>query len=269
MTAEDAAALDDPTRRLIVSEITIATVREALRQGFRDFRAAPLIGSSVGLFFAAGGWIVFYMVEFAGLIYLAYPTAAGFALLGPFTATVLYEVSMRLAAGERVAFGATFSGALKKGRDRLSWLPMITLFGFIIWLDVAAALYAIFFGVKSPEIPQLFIDILTTPTGLLFLVVGNAIGAFFAVMLFSISVMSYPLLMDRGTDPVTAMMTSVKAVKTNPVPLIGYGFFVAATLAASTLTGFLALLVVMPLLGHTTWHLYKATVHVEDVGPGL
>jgi len=258
----DEEAAFEPPKKLDVNQISFATVRQALASGTRDFKAAP-VGIAVGLFFAIGGWLVFAMIFWLGYIYLAYPTAAGFALLGPFTATVLYDISRLLSEGKRPGWSA-IGPALRTGRERLSWLPMITLFGFMIWLDVAAALYAIFFGLKEPNLASLLTEIVTTPTGVLFLIVGNAVGAFFAIMLFSISVMSYPLLMDQGVDAVTAILTSVKAVRRNPLPLIGYGALIAILLALSVVLGFLGLLVVMPILGHATWHLYRLTVVVVE-----
>ena len=252
-----------PPKNFAIETITTDTVLEALVKGHTDFRAAAPLGVAVGLFFAVGGWVIFTMVYWFGYIYLAYPTAAGFALIGPFTATVMYDVSRRLSEGEQPGWSA-FGPALRRGRERLSWLPMITLFGLMIWLDVAAALYAIFFGLKSPQLTALITEIVTTPSGLLFLVVGNAVGFFFAVMLFSISVMGYPMLMDHGVDAITAIVTSVKAVKANPVLLIGYGLLVSALLAASVLTAFIGLIIVIPFLGHATWHLYRATIKVAE-----
>lgn len=246
-----------------IRTIDIQTLRTALTNGWRDFRAAAPIGSAFGLFFAVGGLVILAMVFWAGYIYLAYPTAAGFALIGPFTATVMYEVSRQLNGGEKPSWSSSVWPALRQARNRLSWLPMITLFGFIIWLDVAAAIYAIFFGLKQPELVPLLTEIFTTTHGLVFLVAGNGIGAGFAITLFSISIISYPLLMDREVDAVTAIITSVKSVKANPVPLLGFGFIVAVLLGICIVTAFVAMIVVLPFLGHAAWHLYRSTISVD------
>ncbi len=263
-TAPTGGGSDAAPGKITVRTIGLAALREALSNGWRDFRATASIGLVFGLFFAVGGLVIVVMVFWAGYIYLAYPTAAGFALVGPFAATVMYEVSRQLNAGETPSWSSSVGPALRQGRQRLSWLPMITLFGFIIWLDVAAAIYAIFFGLKQPELIPLLTEIFTTPAGLLFLVAGNVIGAGFAVTLFSISVMSYPLLMDREVDAVTAIITSVKAVRTNPVPLLGFGSIVALSLGVCIATAFVAMIAVLPFLGHTAWHLYRSTVDVAE-----
>lgn len=261
-TADDEAVT--PPKKFEIRPVDLSTLRRSLAAGWRDFRRTAPIGMVFGLFFSLGGLLILAMVFWAGYVYLAYPTAAGFALIGPFAATVMYEMSHQLSDGKTPTWKSSVGPGLRQGRQRLSWLPMITLFGFIIWMDVAAAMYAIFFGIKEPQLIALLTEIFTTPSGLLFLLIGNAVGAFFAVLLFSISVMSYPLLMDHGVDAVTAIITSVRAVRANPVPLLGFGFLVAACLVFSAVTASLGLIVVLPFLGHSAWHLYRNTVAVAD-----
>jgi uncharacterized membrane protein len=141
-------------------------------------------------------------------------------------------------------------------------MAFVTLFIFILWMYQARLLVALFLGVNAsfPSLQEFISTVLTTSEGLIFLMVGNVIGAALSLILFSLTVVSFPLLLDRDVDFVTAMITSVRAVVTSPGPMIGWAAVIAVLLVVSALPFFLGLLVTLPVLGHTTWHLYRRVV---------
>lgn len=263
VAAESAEAGDVATARKAVptiNTITFADVLASLGDGMRDLQRAPACGIAIGAFYAVGGMVIYLLTSWAGLFYLTYPMAAGFALLGPFAAIALYEVSRRLETGEPRSLGRVFGVVTGAGGRSLGWMPMLNLFVFFIWIDVAAAIYLGFFGLRRFDLVSLVTEALTTPHGLLFLVIGNAIGAVFAVLVFTTTVVGYPLLLDRDTDFVTAIVTSWKAVRANPLPMLSYGMIVGVLTFLAILPALLGLIIVLPVLGHATWHLYRRVV---------
>ena len=244
----------------VVRAVTAADVAEALVLGLRDFQAAPLYGLATGALYAAGGLLIVASVTALGKVYLAYPLAAGFALIGPFVAVGLYEVSRRREAGEPLSFAAIWS--VMTGRRELAWMAFVTLFVFIMWMYQVRFLMALFLGLNASfsSLQQFITVVLTTNEGLLFLMVGNVIGAALSLILFSLTVVSFPLLLDRDVDFVTAMITSVRAVAASPLPMIGWAATIVMLLIVSALPFFLGLLVALPVLGHATWHLYRRIV---------
>jgi uncharacterized membrane protein len=236
-------------------------VVEALAAGLRDFQAAPLLGLILGALYAVGGLVIVLSVTQFGLSYLAYPLAAGFALIGPFVAIGFYEVSRHRETGGIPSLGDIWSSI--RSRSELGWMAFVTLFIFIMWMYQARFLMALFFGLNASFVTlhQFITVVLTTNEGLLFLLVGNIIGAVLSLILFSLTVVSFPLLLDRNdVDFVTAMITSVRAVVMSPAPMIGWAAVVVMLLIISALPFFLGLLVTLPVLGHTTWHLYRRIV---------
>ena len=233
---------------------------EALALGWKDFCRAPAFGLFFGGLYMVGGWAIAGLALFSRLYYLAYPLATGFALLGPFVAAGLYEVSRRLERGEPLGWRAVL-GAVRKGGTRdLGWMALVTLFAFIIWVDFALFLYLVFYGLHMPAWQDFLLGLFTTLDGFAFFVVGNLCGAAIAFFIFCITMVSCPLLLDRDIDFVTAMLTSLRAVGANRAQMVSWAGMIAMMMCAALLTGLLALLVVLPLLGHATWHVYRRIV---------
>lgn len=251
----------------IVRAITVRDVAEALVQGLRDFQAMPLYGLAVGAAYAAAGAAIVLSVAALGMSYLAYPLAAGFALIGPFVAVGLYEVSRCRERGAPVSLRGLL--AVMTARSEIGWMAFVTLFIFIIWMYQVRLLMALFLGlnVSYSSLQQFISVVLTTNEGLVFLAVGNLVGAALSLLLFSLTVVSFPLLLDRDVDFVTAMITSVRAVVTSPVPMIGWAAVIVVLLVVSALPFFLGLLVTLPVLGHATWHLYRRIVEPAAAAP--
>jgi uncharacterized membrane protein len=240
--------------------ITARDVADCVAQGFADFRAAPLAGFTVGCVFAMGGMAVVASLFMLGVPWLAYPTAAGFVLIGPFAALSLYEVSRRRERGERVSLGQAV--AVVVARPEVRWMAFVTLFIFIIWMYQVRLMIALFLGIGASfsSLQEFLRAVFGTPEGLVFLTVGNALGAVLALVVFTLTVVSFPMLLDRDVDFITAMITSVQAVIANPVVMIGWGVIVTVVLVASMAPGFLGLVVALPVLGHATWHLYRRLI---------
>ncbi|MGP9821563.1 DUF2189 domain-containing protein [Salinarimonas sp. NSM] len=250
-----------PRAEPVVRAITQDDVRAALAEGLSDFRAAPQFGLFFGAVYALGGIALVLLTAYSGMGYLVYPLAAGFALIGPFVAVGLYEVSRRRETGERLAFGPVLGVVFGQSKRELGWMAFVTLFIMIIWMYQVRLLLAIFLGYQSfATLGQFLTVVFTTPEGLMFLVVGNIVGAVLAAALFSLTVVSFPLLLDRDVDFITAMITSVKAVVTSPKPMLGWAAFIVALLVLAIVPFFLGLLIVLPALGHATWRLYRRVV---------
>ncbi|MHB2166275.1 DUF2189 domain-containing protein [Alsobacter sp. R-9] len=251
-----AALRPDP----VIRRITRQDVAEAFAAGLRDFQAQPVYGLFFGGIYAVGGLVMLLATASWGLLYLVYPLAAGFALIGPFVAVGLYEVSRRRETGESITWGAILGVVFAQSRRELGWMAFVCVFLFILWMYQIRLLVALFFGFQPMAMNDFLSNLLGTPEGLLFLLIGHVDGAILSLVLFSLTVVSFPLLLDRDVDFITAMITSVRSVVTNPAPMVGWAAVVVVALIIGSLPAFLGLAVVLPVLGHTTWHLYRRLV---------
>ena len=147
----------------------------------------------------------------------------------------------------------------------LGWMALVSGFSLFIWMDIAAFLFFGFIGLPRLSLQELLREVFTTPMGLLFLVIGNAVGAVMAMIVFSVSVISFPILFDREIDFVTAMITSVKVVLANKLPMAVWCATIAVLVGLSLLSGLVALFVVLPVLGYASWHLYRKAVAPVDL----
>jgi len=247
-----------------VRAITVDDISAALSDGLRDFRAAPAFGLLIGAVYAIAGNVLFWVAASFDFLFLAYPLAAGFALVAPFAAVGIYETSRRLAIGGDVSIGALAGSVPPHARRELGYMALVTAFGMIAWVYAAGFVYALFFGISSLGETDIVTAIVSTGLGIAFLVTGALIGAVMATVIFSVSVVSFPLLLDRDVDFITAMITSVKAVVVNPKTMIVWAAIVSGLMVLAVLPAFLGLFVVLPVLGHTSWHLYRKLVAPEE-----
>ena len=241
----------------IVLQVTVGDILDVLGQGLRDFRAAPLFGLFVGGLYTLVGWMLILLLVRFELPFLVYPLAAGFAFVVPIVATVCYAVSRNRERNEPLSCGGVRRAVWDAARRDLGWMALVTGFSLFIWMDIAALLFFGFLGLKAMSAPELLREIFTTPMGLLFLFIGNGVGAVIALSVFSFSVISFPMLFDRDTDFVTAMITSVKVVVQNRTAMITWCGTIAMLIGLSLLSGLVGLIVVLPVLGHASWHLYR------------
>lgn len=257
----DAAATVRPDP--VIRAITLQDVAGAFAAGLRDFQAYPLYGLFFGGIYAIGGLVMLLLSASWGMLYLAYPMAAGFALIGPFVAVGLYEVSRRRETGEPITWSKVLGCVFAQSKRELGWMSLVCVFIFMMWMYQVRLLLALFFGFQPVTAETFLHTLLRTPEGWLFLVIGHVDGAVLSLVLFSLTVVSFPLLLERDVDFITAMITSVRAVTNNPVPMVVWALVVVVLLIAACLPAFLGLLVVLPVLGHATWHLYRRLVVLE------
>lgn len=242
-----------------VRDLTVNDIFTALAKGVDDFRTAPIYGLVVGGIYMLAGWALIALLIYFGLPYLAYPMAMGFALIAPFAGLIFYAVSEHLERNKPLSWGSVMSAVKDAAQRDLRWMAVVTGFALVIWLDMAAISFFAFMGFESFG-PKLLEKLFTTPTGLIFLVLGNLVGAIIALCVFSISAVSFPMLYDRDVDFVTAMVTSVRLVLNNPVAMVFWCGLIGLFSAISIVTAFLGLIVMLPIVGHASWHVYTAGV---------
>lgn len=244
-----------------VAALSVSDLRQCLFEGMSDFARAPVYGIFFGAVFALAGLAIVAALTWWQIPWLIYPFAIGFPLIGPFAAAGLYEVSRRLETGQPLSWGTVLPVVWAQRGRELSWMAFVMLFVFWIWMYQIRLLVALFLGRLSFSTLDRFLTIVfTTTEGWIFLAVGHVVGAAISLGLFSITVISIPLLMERNIDFVTAMITSIKTVAASPVVLLGWGVVVTVSMLVACVPFFLGLLVVLPVLGHTTWHIYRRAV---------
>ena len=236
--------------------LTVVDIRDALFNGWADFRAKPLFGLFFGGVFALGGIALYVLSSIFHSPVLIIELAVGFPLLGPFIAVGLYEVSRRLSLGVPVIWGEVLSVVFRQSRREMGWMAFVVLFVFWIWMYQIRLVSALFIGYRGFVGLEDFLAFLATGHGLTFLAVGTLVGALLAAALFSLTVVSMPLLLDRDVDIVTALITSVRTVFENLPAMICFGVIIAVMTLAAIVPFFLGLIIVLPVLGHATWHLY-------------
>ncbi len=241
-----------------LAPVTPETLSGALKAGWTDFRAAPQFGAFFAAVYAVGGLVLWYGLFALGQPFWFVIFAAGFPLFAPFAAVGLYEVSRRRQQGLPLAWGGIL-GALKgHGDGQLPAMAVIVLLIFGFWVILARALFAIFLGESG--IGATSLSALWSPAGVAMLVVGTVVGGVLAFVLFSITVFSLPMLLDRPVDFVSAIVTSVMAVRANFAVMMRWAVQITVLLILGMLPAFLGLFIVLPVLGHATWHLYVLTV---------
>lgn len=244
-----------------IAPLSFADLRECLFRGMSDFARAPIYGVFFGGVFAVAGIVIVLALTSWNMSWMIYPVAIGFPLIGPFAAAGLYEVSRRLDNGRPLVRAEILSVVWVQRRREMSWMAFVMLFVFWIWMYQVRLLIALFLGRMSFSTLDKFLTVVfTTAEGWIFLAAGHVVGAVLSLVLFSITVVSVPLLMEREVDFVTAMITSVRTVLTSPGPMLGWGLFVTLAMLAACVPFFLGLLFVLPILGHATWHLYRRAV---------
>ena len=253
--------------RIEVRRIGIADLKDALRKGFDDFLVMPTHAMFLCIVYPILGLLLARLALGYSVLPLLYPIATGFALVGPFAALGLYELSRRREAGLPMSVTNAFDVLESSSIGAIAALSLLLLAVFGTWVMVANEIYIANFGYAPSESIESFIrDVFTTRAGWNLIIFGNLVGFCFAVVVLTIGVVSFPLLLDRDVGAAVALLTSIRAVVQNPLIMALWGFIVAALLLIGTLPFFLGLTVVMPVLGHATWHLYRKVV-VSEEGP--
>ena len=249
------------TAQPVVRHIAPSDLYQALARGLDDFTAMPSHALFLCVIYPVLGLLLIAMSLGNSMLPLAFPIAAGFALVGPLAAIGLYELSRRREAGLDTASSHVFDVMRSPSLGAIVALGLLLMAIFLIWIAVAEAIYIANFGYHAPaSLRQFAHDVLYTRAGWSLIFFGTGIGFLFAVLVLSISVVSFPLLLDRDVGAAVALLTSVRVVAANPFTMALWGLIVATLLAIGSLPFFLGLTVVMPVLGHATWHLYRRAV---------
>jgi uncharacterized membrane protein len=229
-----------------------------LAAGWRDLRLQPAASLAYGLaVFAVSGAIVAGLFAF-GWDYILFPALAGFMVVGPLLATGLYDKSRRIARGIPVSLRCMVI-VRPAAPGQLLFTGVLLLLLMLLWMRAAVIVYALFFGLLPfPGVDHVAKILFTTPSGWALLIVGGVVGALFASFSFAISVFSIPMMLEEPVDALTAMGTSMALVWNNLPVMLAWGALALALFLASLGTGLLGLIVVFPLLGHGTWHAWRA-----------
>ncbi|MCG7393208.1 DUF2189 domain-containing protein [Microvirga sp. ACRRW] len=229
-----------------------------LKAGWHDLLAQPGLSIAYGVAVFAITAILVWTLIASGRDYILFPAIAGYMIVAPVLAMGLYEKSRVLEAGGHPTL-RTMALVQPRAGAQIFFTGLLLCLLMLLWMRAAVLIYALFFGVRPfPGFDGVVGMLLTTPTGWAMLLVGIAIGGLFAAFAFAISVFSIPMLLDTRTDALTAMGTSMAMVWNNLMPMIAWGAIVLALFTASAVTGFLGFILIFPLLGHATWHAYRA-----------
>ena len=264
MTADSAGAAGPRPTAPEILTVETSDLAHALRRGWQDFRAAPLYGLFFAAVYVAGGWLILWAMTAQGQIWWTLPASAGFPILGPFIACGLYEVSRRLERGEALDWPGVLQVILRQKDRQIPAMAAVIVVYFLFWNFLAHMIFALFLGTATMTNVSSSIAIFLTPAGLAFLAVGTAVGAVFAGMLYALTVVALPMLLDREVDFVTAMLTSFGVVRESPVVMLGWGLVIAVMLFAGMATLFFGLFAALPILGHASWHLYRRAIGWES-----
>jgi uncharacterized membrane protein len=247
-----------------VRRIDLADLSDVLARGLSDFAAYRTDVIFLCIIYPVVGLVLASFAFGYGMLPLLFPLASGFALIGPVAAVGLYEMSRRREQGVNITWADAFGVVRAPAFGAILVLGLLLLAIFLLWLAAAYAIYYVTLGPEPPASVGAFVrDVFTTGAGWTMILVGVGVGFLFAVLVLMISVVSFPMLLDRDVGLYTAVATSVHAVVANPVPMAVWGLIVAGGLVIGSLPVFLGLILVMPVLGHATWHLYRKLVPRE------
>jgi uncharacterized membrane protein len=245
----------------VVRRIGVADLRAAIAKGFDDFAANRSDVIFLCILYPMVGLVLGRLAFGYGMLSLLFPLAAGFTLVGPLAASGLNEMSRRRELGADVTWVDAFGVLRSPSLFAMAQLGALLIAIFALWLVVADSIYNVTLGPERPVSITAFVhDVLTTEAGWVMIGVGIGIGFLFALVVLAISVVSFPLLLDRNVTVDTALRTSLRAVAMNPATMALWGLIIAGSLVIGSIPFFLGLTIVMPVLGHATWHLYRRVV---------
>jgi len=251
-----------------IRTVTMNDLKDALRAGWADFTAMPSHAIFLCIIYPVVGIVLAQLIFGYAILPFLYPLAAGFALIGPIAALGLYELSRRREAGLETSASNALDVLHSPSIGAITGLGLLLLAIFFIWIAAAHAIYVANFGYAMPASASEFIsNLFTTRAGWSLIIIGNLVGFVFAVIALMLSVVSFPMLLDRDVGAATALSASVRLVAANPMSMALWGLIVAVLLLIGSLPFFIGLAVVIPVLGHSTWHLYRKAIDAHDSPP--
>lgn len=244
-----------------VRRISVADLGDAIGRGLNDFAVFRTDVAFLAIIYPLAGLVLARLVFGYGLLPLLFPLASGFALIGPVAAVGLYEMSRRREAGVEAGWSDAFDIVHEPSFGSIVAFGLLLFAIYLFWLSVSIWIYDLTMGPEPPISAAAFArDVLTTHAGWAMTAIGIGIGFLLALLVLAIGIVSVPLMLDRDVGLAAAIGTSLRAVRLNPGPMAVWGMIVAAGLVAGSIPLFLGLIVVMPVLGHATWHLYRRVV---------
>ena len=260
----NAGARDQNKSAVVARDLSTRDIRAALANGWDDFAASPHFGLFFAAFYVAGGLVLLYGLTSVGKGWWLIPVMAGFPLFAPFSAVGLYAVSRQREMGERPGWGKVLRALMGHGDDQLLTMGGIIFVAFSFWMILAHGIFAIFMAESGIGAEN--VEMLLQPLAIAMLFVGSIVGAIYAFALYAITVMSLPMLCDKDVDFITAIIVSLGTIRSNKSVMIGWAAIIAVSTFLAILPAFLGLFVVLPVLGHTTWHLYVRAVEAHNKG---
>ncbi|WP_299355472.1 DUF2189 domain-containing protein [uncultured Shimia sp.] len=244
-----------------INTVTAADISASLKAGFSDFLARPVMSGFFGLFYAVFGILLVWGLVWLGKIWMIIPAVVGFPLVAPFAAAGLYEMSRRMQKDEPFGWPDILTVMADQRKREMGWMAFVTLFIFWVWMyQIRLWLVITLQNASFSDFNGFLNAVLYTPQGWTFLAIGTCAGAILSAVLFAVTVVAMPMLLDRETNFVSAMLTSIQVVKENPVVMLGWAAIISVTVLLSMVPAFLGLVFTLPILGHTTWHLYQRAV---------
>lgn len=244
-----------------VNKVTADDITASLEAGFSDFLARPFMSGFFGLFYAVFGILFVWCLVWLGKIWMIIPAAIAFPLVAPFAAAGLYEISRRLQAGDPFGWSEILTVMANQRKREMGWMAFVTLFILWVWFyQFRTVLVIVLQDSSFSDLDGFLNTVFFTSEGWTFLAIGTCVGAILSAVLFSVTVVAMPMLLDREMDFVSAMITSVRVVTENPVVMLTWAAIISVTMLLSLAPAFLGLIFTLPILGHTTWHLYQRAV---------
>lgn len=244
-----------------VRRVTADDITESLKAGFSDFLARPFMSGFFGLFYAVFGILFVWCLFWLGKIWMVIPAAIAFPLVAPFACAGLYEMSRRLQKAESFGWSDILTVMASQRQREMGWMAFVTLFVLWVWFYQFRTLLVIILQDSSfSDLDGFLNTVFFTPEGWTFLAIGTCVGAFLSAVLFSVTVVAMPMLLDRDIDFISAILTSIRVVQDNPVIMLAWAAIITLTMLLSLVPAFLGLIFTLPILGHTTWHLHQRAV---------
>ncbi|MBB3185159.1 putative membrane protein [Halomonas fontilapidosi] len=263
-TAKEQGKGAAPNVKISIRSVGMDKPRAWLTAGFEDFRQATAVSLAYGMFWVGLSVAVTAGAFTLGLWHWLLPLVAGFMFIGPLVAVGSYGVSRALEAGRVPNLGDAF-GAWKGHAGQLAMMGVMMMIFFLAWIRLATLLFALFFGFEAPSPETLYATLLTTPNGLMMLAVGTAIGAVLAFGAFTISVVAIPTLMDQDLTFMEGIEASIRSVSNNFRPMLLWAAILTGCVLIGVMTFYIGLALILPVLGHASWHAYEDLVRIEPL----
>jgi len=242
-----------------IGRVTLGELWICLKEGFVDFLLAPQYGLAFSAVYVVGGFLLVWLG--AGTVSWTLMISLGFPLVAPFAAVGLYEVSRRIEAGLPLEWGAVLAVVWQERTRQIPWMGAIIVIYLLFWTFLAHMIFAVFMGLSTAVNVSSSFEMFLTPEGLRMVAAEIVVGAALAYLLFAMTVVSLPLLLEKEIDFVTAMILSIRTVSENFVVLTIWAVIIAILSILALAPWFLGLMIVLPILGHATWHLYRRALY--------